>query len=65
VLGWLKNLFVPPWTVQPCGCRFRESAFCPVEFKFCEPCEKEYREWLRKQPPRPPEPPDYNLYWCP
>jgi hypothetical protein len=57
-------LFISPWEVQECGCRFREHTFCPIEFEHCEKHEKEFREWLRKQPPRPPAEPDTNIYFC-
>lgn len=65
MFGWLVRLFVTPWDVWECGCRFREHTFCPLELVRCEQHEREHREWLRKQPPQPPPEPDTNIYWCP
>jgi hypothetical protein len=61
---WLKRLFVTPWEVQECGCRFRVHTFRPIEFKHCEKHEKEFREWLAKQPRIPAPETDPNIYFC-
>ncbi len=62
--SWVYHLFVAPWQVQGCGCRFRENSFCPMEFDLCKHHLKEEREWLSKQPPGPPTPVDTNIYFC-
>lgn len=48
LIRWLRHQFLAEWTVAPCGCRFLERAFLPLECERCEKHEKEERE-------RPPE----------
>jgi len=64
MLNWFKNLFLKQWEVQPCGCKYYQGCFTPLEVERCPKHEQEFQEWLKKQPPEPPKD-DYdpNIYF--
>lgn len=50
MLRWFKNLFVKDWTIHPCGCKSYQGTFTPLEFVYCDACDKKRLEEARNRP---------------
>lgn len=65
MFNWLWKLFEKKWDVRPCGCKYYQGTYTPLEVQHCEQHEAEFREWMRNRPPEPPRDDyDTNIYFC-
>ena len=62
MFGWFAKLFAKDWTVAPCGCKFYQGAFTPLERVECDACREQRYAEARARPPEPDDTSSTFLY---